>query len=69
MKLNTKNIKQTVKNNLRQAKVDALAAKATKTKTEKTEKTKTQKPATPKAHPEPTCTPDGDCCCPTPTTE
>ena len=66
MKQNTKNVKQTVKNNLRQAKVDALAAKASKTKTAKT---KTQKPATPKTHPEPTCTPDGDCCCPTPTAE
>ena len=66
MKQNTKNVKQTVKNNLKQAKVDALAVKASKTKAEKTEKTKTQKPDTPKIPPEPTCTPDGDCCCPTP---
>ena len=63
MRQNTKNVKQTVKNNLKQAKLDALAAKAAKTKTEKT---KTQKCATPKPHPEPVCTSDGDCCCPTP---
>ena len=63
MKQNAKHVKETVKNNLRQAKLDALAAKEAKTKAEKT---KTQKSAAPQTPPEPVCTSDGDCCCPTP---